>query len=95
MDKICHTLGELINGPHTAAAIKVREGDQIRIICHSGFGPDGPEAERWPYSQSFARLILERGRTGYIEDINLRPELRIPQPKNGPRHRSVLAAPLR
>src|SRR5438045_7970627 len=83
MDRICQTLGELVNGPQTAAAIKVRDGDLIRIICHSGFGPEGPEAETWPYSQSFAQLILERGRTGFLEDIGLRPELRIPQPKTG------------
>lgn len=95
MDKICQTLGELVNGPHTAAAIKVRQGDDMVIVCHSGFGPDGPEVDRIPYSRAFAQLILERGRTGYIEDIELRPELSIPQPKTGPRHRSVLAAPLR
>jgi signal transduction histidine kinase len=95
MDRICQSLGGLINGPHTAAAIKERDGDQIRIVCHSGFGPDGPEEITWPYNRSFASLVLDRGQTGHLEDVSLRPDLRIPQPKNGPRLRSVLAAPLR
>jgi signal transduction histidine kinase len=105
MDKICQTLGELINGPGTAAAIIERRGggsgggsggeDHVAVVCQHGFGREGLEAERWTFKESFAALVLERGRTGYLEDIELRPDLRIPQPRTGPRMKSVLAAPLR
>jgi signal transduction histidine kinase len=96
MDKICQTLGELINGPGTTAAIIERTGDdQVKVVCHSGFGADGLERDSWPFRESFAALVLERGRTGFLEDTELRPDLQIPQPRSGTRMRSVLAAPLR
>ncbi|MBC8105051.1 MAG: GAF domain-containing protein [Anaerolineae bacterium] len=94
MDKICQTLGELINGPQAAAAILQRRGDQVHVVCHHGF-VDGLQQESWPYKQSFAALVLERGRTGYLEDVALRPEVTIPVPRSGPPIKSVLAAPLR
>jgi two-component system CheB/CheR fusion protein len=50
-----------------------------------------------PTAESFASLVLARGRTAYIEDMSLRPDLHIPQPKDEsrPRMASVLATPLR
>jgi signal transduction histidine kinase len=94
MDKICRTLGELINGPQSAAAILHRRGDQVQVVCQHGFR-DGVQQESWPYKQSFAALVLERGRTGYLEDVSLRPEVVITTPRTGPPMKSVLAAPLR
>jgi GAF domain-containing protein len=95
MSRICQTVGELVNGPQTAAAILLREGDDLRIVCHFGFGPDGPDVQRIPYQQSFARLVLERNSTGFLEDLSLRPDLVVAQPRSGAAIRSVLAAPLR
>src|SRR5213078_2871400 len=50
---------------------------------------------RWPLNQSFAHLIMEANKTGSLEDISLRPDLVLPQPKVGEPMRSVMAAPLR
>jgi len=95
MERICHVLGELVNGgPGTAAAIEEKRGDEMVVVCHSGFG-GGLECDAIPYTRAFASLVLERGRTGFIEDVNLRPDLTIPQPKSGPKHVAVIAAPLR
>ncbi|CAN5496056.1 hypothetical protein BH09PLA1_BH09PLA1_10430 [soil metagenome] len=94
MEKICHTLGELINGPHAAAAIIERRGESVQVVCHHGFA-DGLARESWPYTNSFAALVIERERTGYLEDVALRPELLVPVPRSGPPPKSVLAAPLR
>jgi len=95
MEKICQTMTELADGRGLAAAILRQRGDQIEVVCHSGFGQDGLKRESWPMKNSFAALILERGRTGYLQDAALRPELEFPQAKSGPPMRSVLAAPLR
>jgi signal transduction histidine kinase len=95
MKRICQTLGELIDHG-TGAAILLRDGAGLRVACHQNFGDTGPDAQTIPFEQSFARLVLERDRTGFLEDLSLRPELRVPQPQDGgQRYRSVLAAPLR
>jgi signal transduction histidine kinase len=93
-ERICRTLG-LILGHGTAAAILLRDGEDLRIVCHHNFGAGGPESESVAFARSFAGLILERNRTGYLEDLSLRPELHSPQPREGARFRSVLASPLR
>jgi PAS domain S-box-containing protein len=95
MNKVCQALGELVNGPGTATAIVERKGENMQILCHQGFGPDGPVRESWPLRSSFEALVLERNRTGFLENADLRPDLTLPQPRSGPPVRSVLAAPLR
>jgi signal transduction histidine kinase len=95
MEKVCEALAQLVKGPSSAAAILEHERDQLIVRCHTGFGPDGLAVDRIPMDQSFASLVLTRGKTAYIEDIALRPDLRIPQPKAGAPMVSVLAVPLR
>jgi signal transduction histidine kinase len=95
MQRVCEALAELINGPNVGTGIKLREGDQLRLVCHHGFGRDGPAELTLPFARSFARLVLERNSTGFLEDVSLRPEIQIPQPASGPKFQSILAAPLR
>ncbi|HWP40544.1 MAG TPA: ATP-binding protein, partial [Tepidisphaeraceae bacterium] len=95
LDRICQALAEMLNGPGLAVGVKLRQAQQLRLVCHYGFGPAGPRSESIPYERSFARLVLERNQTGYLEDVSLRPDLEMPQPKQGEPFRSVLAAPLR
>ena len=94
MDKVCDAIARLASGP-AASAILEHEGNHLVVRCHHGFGPDGPVESSIPRAQSFASLVLTEGRTAYIEDITLRPDLRIPQPRSGPPFVSVLAVPLR
>jgi transcriptional regulator with GAF, ATPase, and Fis domain len=94
MNRICETLGQLVNGPSTATAILMREGDEFAVRCHYGFGPEGIRQERIPASESFAQLVSEERRTGYLEDVALRPDLKVPQPVNGEPVVAVLASPL-
>lgn len=47
-----------------------------------------------PFADSFAAIMLERGRTACIEDISARPDLRLPIPAAGGPFRSVLATPV-
>lgn len=95
MSRICETLGLLINGPDAAAAILERRDDQMIVRCHHGFGPRGVQSNSIAPGESFATLVLSKGRTGYIEDISARPDLRIPQPVEGDPMMAILATPLR
>ncbi len=94
-DRICETLGQLIDGPGPASAILEKEGNAFVVRCHHGFGPDGVENDSIPADHAFASIILASGRTGYLEDNALRPDVVIPRPRSGPPFVGVLAAPLR
>ena len=95
MAKVCEALSQLVRGPSAAAAILEQEGDHLVGALSQRLWSRGDPGERIPTSESFASVVLARGRTAYIEDMSLRPDLRIPQPKDGPPLVSVLAAPLR
>src|SRR5437667_223727 len=72
MDRICGALSQLVNQQTVASAILEREGDEVKVRCHYGFGRSGLERERWPLDQSFTHLIMEANKTGSLEDISLR-----------------------
>jgi PAS domain S-box-containing protein len=95
MDRICGALSQLVNQQTVASAIVEREGDEVKVRCHYGFGRGGVEKERWPLNQSFSHLIMEANKTGSLEDVSLRPDLIIPQSKVGEPMKSVMGAPLR
>jgi signal transduction histidine kinase/ActR/RegA family two-component response regulator len=93
LKRICEALGFLVSGH--ASAILERQGAQMALVCHNGFGPDGPERDAIPYAHSFSSLVMTRGQTGYVEDLGLRPDIHIPQPARGERFQSVIGTPLR
>src|SRR5262249_11019002 len=91
--RICEALGLLVGG--IPIAVLEKRGDELAVVCHHGFGPGGPAAHRLPYAETFSAPIMGRGQTGNLEDLQLRPELKVPQPATGEPFRAVLAAPLR
>jgi PAS domain S-box-containing protein len=93
LKRICEALGQLTAG--MASAILDRQGNLLVIPCHHAFGPAGIDSDTLPYAQSFASLIMSLGQTGYLEDLSMRPDLRVPQPREGEPFRSVLSSPLR
>jgi hypothetical protein len=60
--RICQTLSELVDHQTTAAAILERQGDELVVRCYVGCD-GGVVRDRIPYKNSFASLIMERGRT--------------------------------
>ncbi|HEX8522423.1 MAG TPA: ATP-binding protein [Tepidisphaeraceae bacterium] len=94
MERICETLWHLINGADSATAILLKEGDDLNVKCHYGFGAEGISAEPVPYRDSFASLIISQMRSGYVEDLSLRPDLKFPRPASGEPMQAILAAPL-
>jgi PAS domain S-box-containing protein len=95
MAKVCEALSQLVDESASGAAVLEQVGEDMVVRCHAGFGPEGLAEDRVPVAQAFATLVMSRGRTAYIEDVTQRPDLRLPQPKAGPRAVSVLAVPLR
>jgi PAS domain S-box-containing protein len=91
--RICEALGTLVE-THSACLL-LREGNDLRIHCHHGFGPNGPQEQTIPYAASFSGQIMLLGQTGYVEDIDLRPDLKIPRPGDGSEFRAVMATPIR
>ncbi|HEX4796330.1 MAG TPA: GAF domain-containing sensor histidine kinase [Humisphaera sp.] len=95
LSRICQTLGDLLDGQKIGSAVLEFREDQLHVRCHHGFGPEGLAAEAIPKSRSFAALVIARDHTGYLDDITRRPDLELPQPKNGEQFVAVLATPLR
>jgi PAS domain S-box-containing protein len=93
--RICETAARLLTGAGVAAAMVERQADRAVVLCHYGFGAGGLIADSFPYELSVQALVLAREHIGYLEDVALRPELRMTQPRTGEPVRSVLAAPLR
>jgi PAS domain S-box-containing protein len=95
MSRICQTLHTLLDDGDTATAILEIKGNALHVRCHHGFGPDGPESPTLSADHSFAALVCSLGRTGYLDDLSLRPELKIPQPRSGAPFASIISAPFR
>jgi signal transduction histidine kinase/response regulator RpfG family c-di-GMP phosphodiesterase len=93
LDKVCEALGGLTDGG--AAAILERRGNDMKIVCHHGFGHAGVMQVILPAADTFASLVMSQGQTGYLADVALRPELVLPAPAEGPPFGAVLATPLR
>jgi signal transduction histidine kinase len=91
--KICEAT-ELLTDGH-AAAVLLRQGDRLVIHGHAGFGPGGPAEGPIAYEASFAALVMSLGQTAYLQNLEQRPDLVLPAPRQGEPLRSVMAAPLR
>ena len=90
LTRICEALGVLTDG--LRSAILERRDHELQITCHHNFGREGLQTDRIPHAHSFTSMILSLGQTGYLEDISLRPDLMVPQPKQGEPVRSVLSS---
>lgn len=100
IERVCDALAELVDDPEAGIGILELEGEELIVRCGRGVagGPTDfgkPSSRVVPAARSFARLVLARGRTGYIEDMSLRPDLLLPPASDGTQFRSVLATPLR
>ncbi len=95
LSEICRRAVPLMGeGAAAAAVIGLEPDGGARVYGQFGCVA-GPECAGWSYERSFASLIVERGETGYLEDIALRPDLQCLEGSAGDPFRSLLAAPLR
>lgn len=94
LHEICEVASKLIGEEVTAAAILERRDERFELRAHHGFG-EGPNADALPTEATLAAMVLEQGRPAQLADMELRPDLALPRPAQGPAFRSVLSAPLR
>jgi PAS domain S-box-containing protein len=99
-ERVCDAVAELLDDPEFGMAVLELEGDELIVRCGRGIANASADVGRpsslvVPAKRSFARIVLERGRTAYIEDVSLRPDLTLPPAAGGGAYRSVLATPLR
>lgn len=90
--RICQPVLRLFHEAASAVAIVERIGDDLVVLAHSGVGP--LDRERWPFSRSFASVVMAHERTAFVDDLEARPDLIAPGTA-GRKFRSVLATPLR
>jgi hypothetical protein len=64
LQRICEALGLLAGS--LPIAVLLKQGDELEVICHHGFGPEGARADRLPFADSFSSLVMARGQTGYL-----------------------------
>lgn len=93
LKRICASLAAMCDD--LPVAILGRQGNEMVVLCHHGMGPDGPKLERLPFEKTFSSLILSVGQSGFLEDLDLRPDLETLQPTSGEPFRAVLATPIR
>jgi signal transduction histidine kinase/CheY-like chemotaxis protein len=91
---ICQAAVQVLGSTVQASALIEQRDGQLSLRGHSGFGINGAIAETIDFHQSFASLIIERGQTAFLEDVDTRPDLRLPQPAAGKPFRSVLGSPI-
>lgn len=92
MQRICESMLSLLGGSASAVAVVEQVGDELVLHAHAGAGAFG--RQRWPVAQSFAAVVMQHNRTGFVDDLSARPDLVVPQPQGRP-FRSILATPLR
>lgn len=93
LTRVCQSLVELLGAPTSAAAVVERVGEELLVRTHVGI-PDLLRLDRWLFADSFASIVMEEGKTGFVEDLLKRPDLQLPEPKST-RFRSILASPIR
>jgi signal transduction histidine kinase/ActR/RegA family two-component response regulator len=94
MNGICQAGIQVLGDEVQAAAVVLENDGEILLNGNSGFGLHGAVTPDFSFDESFSSLLLESGRTACIEDIEVRPDLRLPQPGAGPPFRAVLGSPI-
>ena len=97
LSRICEVALKVMGGDAHAVAIVHKRDDRLLLRGCAGLGPEGPSRQSWPYEHSFAAIVMEQNRTGFLADVSLCPEMEVLQPLagagGGPHFQSLLATP--
>jgi len=90
LDGICASALHLLEGGASVGVVE-RVGEELRLRAQAG---EKLKETPFPFARSFAAIVMETGRTAYVDDLAARPDLIVPGREVVP-FRSLLAAPLR
>ncbi len=90
--KVCEALMVMSGQSVMGAAVVERVGDRLVVRMH--VGAETLRHSEWEYKNSFASVVIEENRTAFVDDLERRPDLIVPQPE-GRKVRSLLATPLK
>ncbi len=88
---ICSAAVELL-GP-VASAVVVWEKREDRFVLRAQAGIK-EEPESWPLESTFAGIVMQEGHTAALNDVSLRPDLKLLQPAGEEPYRAALSSPL-
>ncbi len=90
LDQICLSALRLLEGG-AAVGVVERVGEELVLRAQAG---ERLKETPFAFTRSFASIVMETGRTAYVDDLANRPDLIVPG-REGPAFRSLLSAPLR
>lgn len=93
MADICASALKMFGGSASAVVVYEMRANQLMIMAQSGLGDEQPES--WPADHSFTQQVIREGRTAFLPDAALRPDLSILRIPGQEAFRSVLCAPMR
>ncbi len=94
MNGICQAGVQVLGDEIQAAAVVMERDGALILNGNSGFGLHGAVPPDFRFDQSFAALLLESERTACIENIEVRPDIRLPRPGAGRPFQAVLGSPI-
>ena len=94
MSGVCQAGIQIMSEEAQAADVAGPEGGRYDVWGDAGFGLQGRLDSELAFDDSFAAVVVESGRTACIEDIQLRPDIKLPVPRVGHPFRSALATPI-
>lgn len=94
MSGVCQAGIQIMSEEAQAADVAGPEGGRYDVWGDAGFGLQGRLDSEFAFDDSFAAVVVESGRTACIEDIQLRPDIKLPVPRVGHPFRSALATPI-
>ena len=94
MNAVCEAAVQVLGEDVHAAAVAEEQHGRLSFLGHWGFGPSAMIDRSIRFSESSAALVMECGKTAFLEDLHLRPDVQLPQPVTGRPLRSVLSSPI-
>lgn len=91
LQQICQSLLDLCGGTGATAVVE-RHGDELIIAAHAGLAET--QETPWRVQNSLAVVVMDYNKTACVEELQARPDLRVPRARNG-MPQSILATPLR
>jgi signal transduction histidine kinase/ActR/RegA family two-component response regulator len=94
MNGICQATVQIFDEGVHASAVAVNHQGLLQFKGAFGLGLNRADETEIDFDSTFTSLILQSRRSACIEDLSIRPDLKLPVPASSPPFRSVLGSPI-